>query len=485
MVEILNRALTFDDVLLQPAYSNVTPDMVDISTFLTPEIPLNIPFISAAMDTVTESAMAIAMARNGGVGVIHKNMSIENQVYEVSKVKKSESGMVSDPITVAPDNTVADALSLMAEYHISGLPVVDKNNLVGIVTNRDVRFVTEPKQTLVKEIMTADKLVTIKEGASMEEAKLLLHENRIEKLLVVDADNHLTGLITIKDINMVKKYPMSCKDSAGRLRVGAAIGIGADGEERAEKLIEAGVDFLVLDSAHGHSENILKAIRKIKSAYPNCQLVAGNVSTYEGAKAILEAGADTVKVGIGPGSICTTRIVSGVGVPQITAIMEASKAVKEKDKCLIADGGIKYSGDVVKALAVGGSSVMLGSMLAGTDSSPGETLLYQGRTYKMYRGMGSIDAMKAGSSDRYFQDKSKKLVPEGIVGRVPYKGPTSDTIYQLVGGLRSGMGYLGAENLVALQNKAKLVQISSAGLKESHVHDVFITKEAPNYHMEG
>ncbi len=485
MVEILNRALTFDDVLLQPAYSNVTPDMVDISTFLTPEIPLNIPFISAAMDTVTESAMAIAMARNGGVGVIHKNMSIENQVYEVSKVKKSESGMVSDPITVAPDNTVADALSLMAEYHISGLPVVDKNNLVGIVTNRDVRFVTEPKQTLVKEIMTADKLVTIKEGASMEEAKLLLHENRIEKLLVVDADNHLTGLITIKDINMVKKYPMSCKDSAGRLRVGAAIGIGADGEERAEKLIEAGVDFLVLDSAHGHSENILKAIRKIKSAYPNCQLVAGNVATYEGAKAILEAGADTVKVGIGPGSICTTRIVSGVGVPQITAIMEASKAVKEKDKCLIADGGIKYSGDVVKALAVGGSSVMLGSMLAGTDSSPGETLLYQGRTYKMYRGMGSIDAMKAGSSDRYFQDKSKKLVPEGIVGRVPYKGPTSDTIYQLVGGLRSGMGYLGAENLVALQNKAKLVQISSAGLKESHVHDVFITKEAPNYHMEG
>lgn len=485
MVEILNRALTFDDVLLQPAYSNVTPDMVDISTFLTPEIPLNIPFISAAMDTVTESAMAIAMARNGGVGVIHKNMSIENQVYEVSKVKKSESGMVSDPITVAPDNTVADALSLMAEYHISGLPVVDKNNLVGIVTNRDVRFVTEPKQTLVKEIMTADKLITIKEGASMEEAKLLLHENRIEKLLVVDADNHLTGLITIKDINMVKKYPMSCKDSAGRLRVGAAIGIGADGEERAEKLIEAGVDFLVLDSAHGHSENILKAIRKIKSAYPNCQLVAGNVATYEGAKAILEAGADTVKVGIGPGSICTTRIVSGVGVPQITAIMEASKAVKEKDKCLIADGGIKYSGDVVKALAVGGSSVMLGSMLAGTDSSPGETLLYQGRTYKMYRGMGSIDAMKAGSSDRYFQDKSKKLVPEGIVGRVPYKGPTSDTIYQLVGGLRSGMGYLGAENLVALQNKAKLVQISSAGLKESHVHDVFITKEAPNYHMEG
>ncbi len=485
MVEILNRALTFDDVLLQPAYSNVTPDMVDISTFLTPEIPLNIPFISAAMDTVTESAMAIAMARNGGVGVIHKNMSIENQVYEVSKVKKSESGMVSDPITVAPDNTVADALSLMAEYHISGLPVVDKNNLVGIVTNRDVRFVTEPKQTLVKEIMTADKLVTIKEGASMEEAKLLLHENRIEKLLVVDADNHLTGLITIKDINMVKKYPMSCKDSAGRLRVGAAIGIGADGEERAEKLIEAGVDFLVLDSAHGHSENILKAIRRIKSAYPNCQLVAGNVATYEGAKAILEAGADTVKVGIGPGSICTTRIVSGVGVPQITAIMEASKAVKEKDKCLIADGGIKYSGDVVKALAVGGSSVMLGSMLAGTDSSPGETLLYQGRAYKMYRGMGSIDAMKAGSSDRYFQDKSKKLVPEGIVGRVPYKGPTSDTIYQLVGGLRSGMGYLGAENLVALQNKAKLVQISSAGLKESHVHDVFITKEAPNYHMEG
>ncbi|MBR7158306.1 MAG: IMP dehydrogenase [Alphaproteobacteria bacterium] len=484
MVEILNRALTFDDVLLQPAYSTVTPDMVDITTYLTPDIALNVPFISAAMDTVTESAMAIAMARNGGVGVIHKNMTIENQVYEVSKVKKSESGMVSDPITVSPENTVANALSLMSEYHISGLPVVDKNNLVGIVTNRDVRFVTDAEHTLVKEIMTGKKLITIKEGASMDEAKRLLHENRIEKLLVVDEDNHLTGLITIKDINMVKKYPMSCKDSAGRLRVGAAIGIGADGEERAAKLIEAGVDFLVLDSAHGHSENVLKAIRRIRAAYPNSQIVAGNVATYEGAKAILEAGADTVKVGIGPGSICTTRIVSGVGVPQVTAIMEAAKAARERDKCLIADGGIKYSGDVVKALAVGGSAVMLGSMLAGTDASPGETLLYQGRTYKMYRGMGSIDAMKAGSSDRYFQDNSKKLVPEGIVGRVPYKGPTSDTIYQLVGGLRSGMGYLGAENLKALQEKAKLVQISSAGLKESHVHDVFITKEAPNYHME-
>ena len=484
MVEILNRALTFDDVLLQPAYSTVTPDMVDITTYLTPDIALNVPFISAAMDTVTESAMAIAMARNGGVGVIHKNMTIENQVYEVSKVKKSESGMVSDPITVSPENTVANALSLMSEYHISGLPVVDKNNLVGIVTNRDVRFVTDAEHTLVKEIMTGKKLITIKEGASMDEAKRLLHENRIEKLLVVDEDNHLTGLITIKDINMVKKYPMSCKDSAGRLRVGAAIGIGADGEERAAKLIEAGVDFLVLDSAHGHSENVLKAIRRIRAAYPNSQIVAGNVATYEGAKAILEAGADTVKVGIGPGSICTTRIVSGVGVPQVTAIMEAAKAARERDKCLIADGGIKYSGDVVKALAVGGSAVMLGSMLAGTDASPGETLLYQGRTYKMYRGLGSIDAMKAGSSDRYFQDNSKKLVPEGIVGRVPYKGPTSDTIYQLVGGLRSGMGYLGAENLKALQEKAKLVQISSAGLKESHVHDVFITKEAPNYHME-
>ncbi len=485
MAEILPKALTFDDVLLQPAYSVVTPDMVDVTTFLTPDISLNVPFISAAMDTVTESAMAIAMARNGGVGVIHKNMTIENQVYEVSKVKKSESGMVSDPITVAPDSTVANALSLMAEYHISGLPVVDKGNLVGIVTNRDVRFVTEPEHTLVKEIMTSDKLITIKEGASMDEAKRLLHENRIEKLLVIDDANHLTGLITIKDINMVKKYPMSCKDSAGRLRVGAAIGIGADGEERAAKLVEAGVDFLVLDSAHGHSENVLKAIRRVKGNYPLCQLIAGNVATYEGAKAILEAGADTVKVGIGPGSICTTRIVSGVGVPQITAIMEAAKAAREKGKCLIADGGIKYSGDVVKALAVGGNSVMLGSMLAGTDASPGETLLYQGRTYKMYRGMGSIDAMKAGSSDRYFQDNSKKLVPEGIVGRVPYKGPTSDTIYQLVGGLRSGMGYLGAENLKALQDKAKLVQISSAGLKESHVHDVFITKEAPNYHMEG
>ena len=483
MAEIIGQALTFDDLLLVPAYSEVTPDMVNISGMLTPQIKLNVPFISAAMDTVTESSMAIAMARCGGVGVIHKNMSIEAQAHEVSKVKKSESGMVSNPVIISPDNPVADALALMAEYKVSGLPVVENGNLVGIITNRDVRFVADANTVCVKHIMTSKNLVTIQEGSSMEEAKRLLHENRIEKLLVVDAQKHLKGLITIKDINMVRKYPNSTKDSEGRLIVGAAIGVGQNGLDRAEALIEAKVDFLVVDSAHGHSANILNTIRTLKHNYPDVEIVAGNIATFDGAEAILEAGADTVKVGIGPGSICTTRIVSGVGVPQATAIIEAAKAVRKHGKCLIADGGIKYSGDAVKAIALGADSVMLGSMLAGTDSSPGETLLYQGRTYKTYRGMGSLDAMRQGSADRYFQDSaSKKLVPEGIVGRVPYKGATSDTIYQLAGGLRAGMGYLGAPDIKALQQKAKLVQISSAGLRESHVHDVFITKEAPNYH---
>lgn len=483
MAEIIGQALTFDDLLLVPAYSEVTPDMVNVSSMLTPNIKLNVPFISAAMDTVTESAMAIAMARCGGVGVIHKNMSIEEQAYQVSKVKKSESGMVSNPVTISPESPVADALALMAEYKVSGLPVVDKDNLVGIITNRDVRFVADANSVKVKEIMTSQNLVTIQEGASMEEAKRLLHENRIEKLLVVDKDKHLKGLITIKDINMVRKYPNSTKDSEGRLIVGAAIGVGQNGLDRAAALIEAKVDFLVVDSAHGHSANILKTVKTLKQNYPDMQIIAGNIATFEGAEAIIQAGADTVKVGIGPGSICTTRIVSGVGVPQATAIIEAAKAAKKHGKCLIADGGIKYSGDAVKAIALGANSVMLGSMLAGTDSSPGETLLYQGRTYKTYRGMGSLDAMRQGSADRYFQDSaSKKLVPEGIVGRVPYKGATSDTIYQLTGGLRAGMGYLGAKDISSLQQKAKLVQISSAGLRESHVHDVFITKEAPNYH---
>ncbi|MCC8193136.1 MAG: IMP dehydrogenase, partial [Deltaproteobacteria bacterium] len=471
------KALTFDDILLLPSYSEVTPDQIEVSTYLTPSIKLNIPLLSAAMDTVTESDMAISMARNGGVGVIHKNMSIEQQKLEVEKVKKSESGMITSPITVSPNSTVAGALKLMGEFRVSGLPVVRGSKLVGILTNRDVRFVKDLETTLVKEVMTSRRLITVPVGTTLEEAKEHLHANRIEKLLVVDDNKRLAGLITMKDIEKIKKYPDSCKDESGRLRVGGAIGIGADCLPRAEALLNAGVDFLVLDSAHGHSKNVLNGIREVRAAFPNCQLVAGNIATYEGAKAILEAGADTVKVGIGPGSICTTRIVAGIGVPQVTAVIEASRAAREEDRCVIADGGIKYSGDIVKSLAMGAHSVMIGSLFAGSEESPGETILYQGRTYKIYRGMGSIDAMKEGSSDRYFQEKSKKFVPEGIVGRVPFKGPVSDSLYQLIGGLRSGMGYVGAANLKALRENVQAVQISSAGLRESHVHDVIITKE--------
>ena len=478
------KGLTFDDILLLPAYSEVTPDQVTVDTFLTPTIRLNIPLLSSAMDTVTESEMAISMARNGGVGVIHKNMSIERQKLEVEKVKKSESGMITSPVTVSPNSTVAAALKLMSEYRVSGLPVVRGAKLVGILTNRDVRFVKDLEKTLVKEVMTSRRLITVPVGTTLEEAKEHLHANRIEKLLVVDENKRLAGLITMKDIEKIRKYPDSCKDENGRLRVGAAIGIGADCLPRAEALIDAGVDFLVLDSAHGHSANVLRAISEVKNAFPNCQLVAGNIATYEGSKAILKAGADAVKVGIGPGSICTTRVVAGIGVPQVTAVIESSRAAREMDRCVIADGGVKYSGDVVKALAMGAHSVMIGSLFAGSEESPGETILYQGRQYKIYRGMGSIDAMKEGSSDRYFQEKSKKLVPEGIVGRVPYKGPVSDSLYQLIGGLRSGMGYIGAPDLAALRENAKAVQISSAGLRESHVHDVIITKEAPNYRVE-
>lgn len=484
MSHVVGKGLTFDDVLLLPGYSECTPDMVEVSSFLTPSIKLNVPFLSAAMDTVTESRMAISMARNGGVGVIHKNFSIAEQKHELEIVKKSESGMITDPVTVAPNDTVAKALQLMNRYRVSGLPVVRGAKLAGILTNRDVRFVRDPEETLVKDRMTKRNLITVPVGTTLEEAKDHLHKNRIEKLLVVDENRQLRGLITMKDIEKIRKYPNSCKDEHGRLRVGAAIGIGADCLPRAEALLEAGADFLVLDSAHGHSANVLKAIRAVKSAWPNCQLVAGNIGTYEGAKAIFEAGADAVKVGIGPGSICTTRIVAGVGVPQITAVMEAARAATEFDRCLVADGGIKYSGDVVKAIAVGAHSVMIGGLFAGSEESPGETVLYQGRRYKIYRGMGSIDAMKDGSSDRYFQEKSKKLVPEGIVGRVPYKGPVSDNLYQLVGGLRSGMGYVGAANLLELRDKTRLVEISSAGLRESHVHDVIITKEAPNYQID-
>ncbi len=484
MAELLPRALTFDDVLLAPAYSEVTPNLVDVSAWLTPGIPLRIPLISAAMDTVTESAMAISMARAGGLGVIHKNMSIERQRLEIEKVKKSESGMILDPITVEPDDSVEHALELMRTYHVSGLPVVTDKALVGILTNRDVRFVDDLAGTTVREVMTSEQLVTVPAGTTLEEAKRHLHTHRIEKLLVVDDKGRLAGLLTMKDIDKVQKYPDACKDDKGRLRVGAAIGVGAEAEARAEALLAAGADVLVLDSAHGHSRNIIEAVERVKGAFPACQLIAGNVATYEGARALLKAGADAIKVGIGPGSICTTRVVAGVGVPQVTAIMECSRATREMDRCCIGDGGIKFSGDVVKGLAVGANAIMIGSLLAGTEESPGETILYQGRTYKIYRGMGSIDAMKDGSSDRYFQEKSKKLVPEGIVGRVPFRGPVSETVYQLVGGLRSGMGYCGARTLAELFEKARLVEISAAGLRESHVHDVIITKEAPNYRVD-
>ena len=483
MEKITGPGLTFDDVLLLPNYSEVLPDQVDLQTKLTPGIVLNIPLISAAMDTVTESRMAISMARAGGVGVIHKNMSIERQKLEVEKVKKSESGMIIDPVTVSPEDNVGYVLKLMSEYRISGLPVVEDDQLRGIVTNRDVRFVQD-MTTKVKEVMTSENLVTVPVGTTLEEAKKILQKNKIEKLLVVDKDNKLKGLITIKDIEKIRKYPNACKDEIGRLRVGAAVGVGPDRDARVEALIKAGADFIVLDSAHGHSKNIIRSVEAIRKNFPKCNLVAGNVATYEGARALIKAGADTIKVGIGPGSICTTRVVAGVGVPQVTAIMEAVKACREADCCLIADGGVKFSGDIVKAIAAGADSVMMGSMLAGTEESPGETVLYQGRTYKIYRGMGSIDAMKEGSSDRYFQDKAHKLVPEGIVGRVPFKGPVSETIYQLIGGLRAGMGYVGCASVKELQEKARFVRITLAGLRESHVHDVIITKEAPNYRIE-
>jgi len=482
--KVLGQGLTYDDVLLLPGYSEVLPDTVDTSTRLTNEIMLNIPLISAAMDTVTESEMAISMSRHGGIGIIHKNMSIERQKNEVDRVKKSESGMIVDPVTVHPDYTVGQALELMSRYRISGLPVVKDDHLVGIVTNRDVRFVKE-METKVSEVMTSQNLITVPVGTTLEDAKELLHLNRIEKLLVVDDKNKLKGLITIKDIEKLRKYPNACKDDLGRLRVGGAVGVGGDRDERAAALIAAGADVIVIDSAHGHSKNILESIRAIKANFPNCQLIAGNVATYEGAKALIDAGVDTVKVGIGPGSICTTRIVAGVGVPQFTAVMESAKAGREGDCCLIADGGVKFSGDIVKGLAAGADSVMIGGLFAGTEESPGETVLYQGRTYKIYRGMGSIDAMKEGSSDRYFQDKaSPKLVPEGVVGRVPYKGQASESIHQLIGGLRSGMGYVGAANIGALREKARFLQVTLAGLRESHVHDVIITKEAPNYRVE-
>jgi IMP dehydrogenase len=483
-LDTIEHAYTFDDLLLVPAASEVLPNEVNLATMLTKSITLNIPLVSAAMDTVTGHRAAITMAREGGIGIIHKNMSVEEQIREVRKVKKSESGMVIDPITVNSAQTVREVNEIMHTYRISGVPVLQGTKLVGIVTNRDLRFVSD-EDLLVRDVMTSKNLVTAKVGITLEQSKALLHEHRIEKLLVVDDEGNLQGLITIKDIEKVKKYPNAAKDDLGRLRVGAAIGVTST-LEHVEKLIGVGVDVVVLDSAHGHSRNILNALTRIKDAFPELQIIAGNVATAEGAEALIRAGADCVKVGVGPGSICTTRIVAGVGVPQMTAIHNCSMAADKFGIPVIADGGIKYSGEIAKAIGIGARVVMIGSLFAGTDESPGETFLYQGRTYKGYRGMGSLGAMNQGSSDRYFQEgveSPAKYVPEGIEGKVPYRGPLSDMIYQLMGGLRSGMGYLGAANIEELRRKARFVKITAAGLKESHVHDVIITKEAPNYRL--
>ncbi len=479
----IEQAYTFDDLLLLPSHSKVLPSDVDLSTRLTKTITLNIPLVSAAMDTVTEHRTAITMAREGGLGIIHKNMNPADQVKEVQKVKKSESGMIVDPITVEEGQTVGEVNEIMRTYHISGVPVVrGGKKLVGIVTNRDLRFVTD-ENLRVQDVMTSKNLVTAKPGITLEQSKALLHEHRIEKLLVVDDEGNLQGLITIKDLEKIKKFPYSAKDDLGRLRVGAAIGVGTD-LGHIEQLVKVGVDVVVLDSAHGHSQNIINMVKKVKDAFPDLPVIGGNVATADGAKHLIDAGADCVKVGVGPGSICTTRIVAGVGVPQMTAIRDCAEVGDKYGVPIIADGGIKFSGDITKAIGIGARVVMIGSLFAGTDESPGETFLYQGRTYKGYRGMGSLGAMKKGSSDRYFQEgieSQAKFVPEGIEGRVPYRGPLSSTIYQLMGGLRSGLGYVGAASIDELRKKAKFVRITAAGLKESHVHDVIITKEAPNY----
>ena len=479
-------AFTFDDLLLLPGASAVLPNEVDLSTRLTPRIRLNIPIISAAMDTVTESETAISLARAGGIGILHRNLQIEVQALEVEKVKKSESGMILEPVTIGPREPISKVLALMERYRISGIPVVEGRRLVGIVTNRDLRFETNLDQK-VNEVMTKDDLVTAPVGITLEESKALLHQYRIEKLLVVDDDYNLKGLITIKDIEKIKKYPQACKDEYGRLRVGGAVGVGPDREARVDALVKAGVDIIVVDTAHGHSERVIKAVEATKREFPDVELMAGNVGTGEGVRDLIKAGVDSVKIGVGPGSICTTRVIAGVGVPQLTAIFECSKAARETGIPVIADGGVKYSGDVTKALAAGADCVMIGSLFAGTEESPGETVIFQGRSYKIYRGMGSEEAMKAGSRDRYYQeamDLDSKLVPEGIVGRVPYRGKLSDLVYQLVGGVRSGMGYVGANTIPELQAKAKFVRITPAGLRESHVHDVIIMKEAPNYWVD-
>lgn len=482
-IEKIRSGLTFDDVLLQPAKSDVLPREVDTSTFLTRQIKLHIPIVSSAMDTVTESRLAITMAQEGGLGIIHKNLSIEEQAMEVDKVKKSESGMIVDPITIGPDQHIFDAVEIMKKYKISGVPVIKAGKLLGILTNRDLRF-EKNLYLKIEDVMTKENLVTVPEGTTLEESKDILHRHRIEKLLVVDKKGNLKGLITIKDIEKSIKYPHSCKDNLGRLRVGAAIGVGEDRDERLSALLNAGADVIAIDTAHGHSKSVVQAVKEIKKSFPQCQLIAGNIATADAAKDLIKAGVDAVKVGIGPGSICTTRIIAGVGTPQLTAIADCSREAKKHDIPIIADGGIKYSGDIAKAIAAGASSVMIGSLFAGTDESPGETVLYQGRTYKVYRGMGSIGAMKEGSKDRYFQDQvdnEVKLVPEGIEGRVSYRGPLSSSIHQLVGGLRAGMGYTGCSNIEDLKTKATFIRISNAGLRESHAHDVTITKEAPNY----
>ena len=480
MSQIIGDGITFDDVLLVPQYSEVTPNMIDLTTHLTKKIQLNIPMMSAGMDTVTEHRMAIAIARQGGIGIIHKNMSIEAQAEEVDKVKRSEYGVITDPFYLSPEHTLEDANALMAKFRISGVPITEGRKLVGIITNRDLKF-EEDFSRKIREVMTSKNLVTAKEGVTLAEAKKILAKARVEKLPIVDDDFNLKGLITIQDIEKQIKYPLSAKDEQGRLLCGAAVGITKNVMDRVTALVNAKVDCIVIDSAHGHSKNIITTLKEIKAAYPDLQVIVGNVATGEATKALIEAGADAVKIGIGPGSICTTRVVAGIGVPQVSAVMDCYEAAKPYGVPIIADGGIKYSGDVTKALAAGASVCMMGSMFAGCDEAPGEFELYQGRKYKVYRGMGSIAAMENGSKDRYFQTEAKKLVPEGVEGRVAYKGTVEDTIFQLVGGIRSGMGYCGAKNIKTLQETGKFVKISAASLKESHPHDIQITKEAPNY----
>ncbi|GMQ65354.1 IMP dehydrogenase [Vallitalea maricola] len=480
MHKIVSEGITFDDVLLIPAHSKVLPNQVDVSTNLTRKIKLNIPFMSAGMDTVTESRMAIAMARQGGIGIIHKNMSISQQAEEVDKVKRSENGVITDPFFLSPEHYVYEANALMAKYRISGVPITEGRKLVGILTNRDLRFETDFNKK-IKEVMTSENLITAPVGTTLNEAKEIMGRHRIEKLPLTDAEGNLSGLITIKDIEKAIKYPQSAKDSQGRLLVGAAVGVTKDYMDRIDALVKASVDVIVVDTAHGHSEGVINTVKGIKEKYPELQLIAGNVATGEATKALIAVGVDAVKVGIGPGSICTTRVVSGVGVPQITAIYDCAEAAKESGIPIIADGGIKYSGDVVKAIAAGGNVCMMGSLFAGCEESPGDTELYQGRKYKVYRGMGSLGAMEKGSKDRYFQEDAKKLVPEGVEGRVAYKGPVEDTIYQMLGGLRAGMGYCGTPTINALREDGRFTKITSASLKESHPHDIQITKEAPNY----